>query len=215
MFGPLFKIFASLLFLAGTVYHVFSPYHFFTPVETAIPEKYAFPFAEEHPIERPPLQEDLPGPRQSYSFDRFSFEPVAAFHVRARVLGKRAYRWDRMSAYCPVDLALGWGPMSLPKIIDQFSIRQSNRFYFWSTREFPIPRSAVESNSANMHLVPANREVAQALFFVREDDIVDFTGYLINITRDDGHRWNTSTTRHDTGGGACEIVLVTRLQRNP
>ncbi|MCC5845262.1 MAG: hypothetical protein JJU05_13520 [Verrucomicrobia bacterium] len=37
-------------------------------------------------------------------------------------------------------------------------------------------------------------------------------GYLVNVLHENGTTWRTSTTRDDTGAGACEIVLVTRLE---
>lgn len=213
--GPKTKFLAALLFFAASFYHVFAPYHLFTPVETGIPATFPLDRDGYHALDQPPWQTSLNASGQTFSFNQFTFQPVAAFHCQARVLGKKAYRWDRTAAFCPVDLALGWGPMADPEIIRHFRIRQANRFYFWSTKDFPIDRAKVITSSANMHLIPANREVAQALFFVRENDMVDFQGYLVHVTRDDGYTWRTSTTRDDTGAGACEIVLVTSITRNP
>ena len=37
---------------------------------------------------------------------------LASFDIRARVIAVESYRFDRGAALSPVDLALGWGPMS-------------------------------------------------------------------------------------------------------
>ena len=37
--------------------------------------------------------------------------------------------------------------------------------------------------------------------------------YLVEIRSADGRHWRSSTTREDTGGGACEVVWVTQLER--
>ena len=42
-------------------------------------------------------------------------------------------------------------------VLQSIDISQSGRWYLvWTTRDFPIPRRAIETQSANMHMVPAN-----------------------------------------------------------
>ena len=38
--------------------------------------------------------------------------PLAQFHIRARVLSTERYRFDPVADLAPIDVALGWGPMS-------------------------------------------------------------------------------------------------------
>ena len=38
--------------------------------------------------------------------------------------------------------------------------------------------------------------------------VVEFKGYLVNVTAEDGFYWNSSQTRTDSGGGSCELVWV-------
>ena len=56
----------------------------------------------------------------------------------------------------PSHLALGWQQMSDSAVLDHIEVSQSNRFYSWSVRRFPIPRRAIEIESADMHLIPAD-----------------------------------------------------------
>src|ERR1700694_3208187 len=42
----------------------------------------------------------------------YRITPLQAFSIEARVLGAERYRFDREADIAPVDLALGWGPMS-------------------------------------------------------------------------------------------------------
>ncbi len=170
-------------------------------------------FAHDLSIQQPPLQTRYDGPRQSFQLQEFRITPVANFQLEARVLGRQDYRRGVEARLSPMDLALGWGPMARSDVLAAINIRQSNRFYFWRTENFPIPRREIETNSANMHLIPANAEVAAVMERVRRDDQIRLLGYLVNVDRDDGWRWRTSTTRNDTGNGACEIVLVLRLER--
>ncbi len=86
----------------------------------------------------------------------YQITPLADFHVEARVLSAEHYWMDHEADLAPVDLALGWGPMSDEAVLDKITISQSNRFYFWRLESFPIPREDIETHSANMHMIPAN-----------------------------------------------------------
>lgn len=141
----------------------------------------------------------------------FIIRPVASFELDARVLASERYRFDRSADVSPIDLALGWGPMSNQEVIDQIKITQSRRFYWWRVKRYPIPRRQIIENSANMHMVPANDEVRDQLYSLRRGELVSISGYLANVTAGD-FTWRTSTTRSDAGAGACEIVWVESVE---
>lgn len=147
--------------------------------------------------------------------DDYLIEPVARFEVEARVLGTERYRRGREADLSPMDLALGWGPMSDQSVIDQIRITQFRRFYYWQTDRMPIPRGDIVRHSSNMHLIPANDVVRKNLLRVREGEIVRFSGYLVNLRASDGWRWSSSTSRTDTGNGACELIWVEQLMSFP
>lgn len=154
-----------------------------------------------------PTQQDLStGPQLSRG--HFSLEPRAKFAMTGRVLSREDYQLDDLAPIAPTDLAMGWGRMSDSSVLDRIRISQSNRFYFWYTDSFPIPRHEIEDSSANMHMIPANDNVARELRDVRPGEVIHFEGFLVDVKRDDGWHWNTSLTREDTGAGGCEIVLV-------
>ena len=99
--------------------------------------------------------------------DDYLIEPVARFEVEARVLGTERYRMGREADLSPMDLALGWGPMSDQSVLDHISISQFRRFYYWQTDRMPIPRGDIVRHSSNMHLIPADDEVRKNLLRVR------------------------------------------------
>ncbi len=146
-----------------------------------------------------------------FPFKGYTLKPLADFEITARVLSKKNYNMGRESDLAPVDLALGWGRMSDSAVLDKISISQGNRWYRWNAREMPIPRREIEKSSANMHMIPANERVEAALKEVNEGHVVTISGKLVAIRSSDGWRWKSSTTRNDTGGGACEIIFVERL----
>ena len=141
----------------------------------------------------------------------YSIQELASFDLKAKVLSKKNYRFDRESDLSPTDLALGWGLMSDEQVLQDIRISQSGRFYFWRTKEFPIPKKDIERLSANMHLIPADDAVAQQIRDVREGEIIELSGTLVNVTTPEGWKWKSSLTRKDTGKGACEVILVKHL----
>ena len=155
-----------------------------------------------------PRQKLLDGTAPPFHKDRYEIKALAEFAVEARVLGREDYRFDAGADLAPVDLALGWGPMSDSAVLAEIAIHQRNRFYYWLTATFPIPRRDIETHSANMHLIPASRAVADQLKSVRPGHIVNLGGYLVEVRRDDGWHWRSSLTREDTGAGACELIWV-------
>lgn len=170
----------------------------------------------ERPIEHPPgvLIETVPDQREPRSSEviehgDYRLTPLAEFDLDARVLSREDYRFDEGSDLSPVDFALGWGRMSDTAVIDQLDISQSVRFfsYRW-TREPPIPAAEIARSSANMHLIPANSSVERSLDRVRPGALIHLSGQLVEARRADGFIWRSSLTRNDTGGGACELVLV-------
>ena len=158
-----------------------------------------------------PVQVNLRG-ASTFIHEDFFLTPVAEFDVHARVLSRKDYTRDGGADISPVDLALGWGRMSDESVYGQLKIRQLKRFYIWRTRQFPIPRREIEVNSANMHMIPASPAVFAELQRAERDRHIRLRGFLVNVDRADGWRWRTSTTRTDSGDGACELVLVTAVQ---
>ena len=128
-------------------------------------------------------QQDLAdGP--TFELPGHHLKALARFSLEARVLGAERYRFDRGARLAPIDLALGWGPMSSNGVLDALSIEQYGRFYFWSARELPIDFAAITLHSANMHMIPASDQVRNALLSARRGNIVSLDGYLVEVTGD-------------------------------
>ena len=142
----------------------------------------------------------------------YTLTALAQFALQARVLGVEHYRFDREADLVPIDLALGWGPMSDTSVLSEISISQGARFYNWRVSKFPIARREIELNSANMHLIAATLDVQEQLKRVRVGHIVKLSGYLVEARAGDGWRWASSLTREDTGAGACELIWVEQIE---
>jgi len=162
----------------------------------------------------PPIQQDLASEGAPIRLHGCTLVPLARIRVAARVLGAQRYRFDREAALAPVDLALGWGPMSDDEVLSDLSITQMARYYMWSGHPLPLEPAQIVTNSANMHMIPATDAVRGELLRVRRDDVVRFSGSLVRVEGAGGWTWTSSLSRRDTGGGSCEVVLVDSLSRD-
>ncbi|NNJ73053.1 MAG: hypothetical protein HKP09_07715, partial [Enterobacterales bacterium] len=85
--------------------------------------------------------------------------------------------------------------------------------YWWRTNDFPIPRRDIETNSANMHIIPATDLVADEIDEIRVGDLIELSGYLVNASStSENWYWQSSLNRNDTGNGACELIWVQQLK---
>jgi len=143
-----------------------------------------------------------------FKFKGFTVTPLAQFALKARVLSRKKYSYGTEADLSPVDLALGWGPMSDNRVLKKISISQHGRFYFWSTKDPPIPMDAIALHSANMHMIPATAAIERRIKSAGKGDVIALKGFLVSVNRADGWSWVSSMTREDTGGGACEVIFV-------
>jgi hypothetical protein len=143
------------------------------------------------------------------ALEGFELTPRARFKAEVRVLGRSRYWLGDLADVSPLDIAVGWGPMSDSAVLAHIEVSQSGRFYFWSYEdEPPIPRADIEAHSANWHLIPANDAAWSRLSGLRVGDLVTLEGFLVDVHSAGTGTMKTSLVRTDTGAGACEIVLV-------
>ena len=144
----------------------------------------------------------------------WTITPRATYQISARVLGNKSYS-DWQAPIAPRDLALGWGDMSDSAVDEWISWRQSGRWYYYNwPSDSPYRGSIIRNQSANVHIIPATDNLAQALKQVSRDDIIYLEGQLVDVSATvlgSERRTKTSLSRKDSGGGACEILYVEKL----
>ena len=96
-------------------------------------------------------------------FHGFKLTAVATCALQARVLHTKRY-WAQGSALVPCDVALGWGRMSDQAVLDELTVSQGNRFFFYEWRNAPpIPEKEIAGHAANNHLIAASPQVAAVI----------------------------------------------------
>lgn len=91
-----------------------------------------------------------------------------------------------------------------------------NRFSFWngkftcnySTGDPVAWESFRTDQISNNHLLTGDERLRDRIGDVRIGDQVRVRGWLASYSNDDGFKRGTSTTRDDTGNGACETIYV-------
>ncbi len=163
-------------------------------------------------VPEPPEQVNLQRPYAWRKGDRV-IVALAKFHLRGRVLSTERYSWDATADLSPIDLALGWGPMSDQRIVDALDIVQGNRRYLLTPAgdRPPLPWPALTINSSNMHMIPADPDIEKLLKSLRRGQIIELKGFLVGVQEKGQWVWVSSTSRTDTGDGACEIIWVEHL----
>ncbi len=139
----------------------------------------------------------------------YHLKPLARFSIDARILHRKNYGYDRQAKLVPVDLAVGWGPMSDQAVLDRIKISQSMRFYWYEYQlPPPIPQEQIISHSTNLHIIPATTAVSSFCKSLRQGELVHLEGELVEATGPEIGTWRSSLSRTDTGNGACELMLV-------
>ncbi|NBC95974.1 MAG: hypothetical protein GVY27_06435 [Deinococcus-Thermus bacterium] len=161
----------------------------------------------------PPLQEPVDAAAAVDLGDGHAAHPSHRFAVEGLVLSRRPYRFGTEAAISPLDLVLGWGPMSNPAVVSDLTVTQSGRFgHVRASAGSPVDLRAAGRFWSNMHLIPASEEIAARFGALAEGRVVRLTGHLVEVRGPGGWRWRSSTSRLDRGAGACELVLVERVE---
>ena len=145
-----------------------------------------------------------------------------SYKVDALVVHTERYNGSKVNdKLSPVDLGLAWGGVAANNTKIDFHWSQSGRWIYWEVdRSGEIAHlggvDGVSRQCSNNHIIPATSDVKDKVKKIREGDRVMLEGYLVDVygEKPDGSwfEWNTSTSRDDTGNGACEVFYVTDVQ---
>lgn len=140
---------------------------------------------------------------------KYTINFVAEYTLIGRVVTTQPYfNNSTYSKLIPLDVGILWGKTALKKNYQKVT------YFSLGTRQLMTlctNDSYCKNNEiSNNHLLPKDKQIKKEMFLIKEGDYIKIEGYLINIVGDD-YSQGSSTTRNDTGNGACETIYVTNI----
>lgn len=160
------------------------------------------------------VEKDIAGYEVSFYF-QYSYE-IEGLVIHT----KNYYGFGLANRLAPRDIGLAWGDVAEYNDKIDFNWRQSGRWLYWKVKSYdelePVgDESDVSMQSSNNHLIPADNSIKRKIKKIKKGDHIKIKGYLVNVDAENKKGkvflWDTSTTRTDTGDGACEIIYVTDI----
>jgi hypothetical protein len=154
----------------------------------------------------------------NFSRDGFEYKvtPLYEYDIAGVVAGVTDYRWfalNKTANAFPLDVCLVWGSNVRTGVFrdPRVSYSQDCRWCYvrWSGSGISFDLHEM----ANVHLVIDDAQVFSRAKSLAKGDQVRLRGKLVSVKirqKSDGREsiWNSSTTRTDSGNGACEVMYV-------
>ncbi|NCQ54399.1 hypothetical protein COV88_03670 [Candidatus Saccharibacteria bacterium CG11_big_fil_rev_8_21_14_0_20_41_19] len=156
----------------------------------------------------------------TFPYNQYSYvvNPLYDYKITGVVVSKFDYDPAENDAEKVIryDLCMAWGKNVSDSVYlsPNISFSQNQRFCNYKYSQ-DIGFNA--NQMSNNHLVTTNESILEKLKTISNGDEISITGQLINMTAsgtgndNSGLKsltWNSSTTRTDTGAGACEVIYV-------
>ena len=165
-------------------------------------------------VSQEPIQEPYTGNviYREADGNTYALVPVATYFTSVLVVRAKHY-YDEDAELAPVDLCVVWGVLADPEYLQYTTFIQEDRgcecIYDVGS---PVDTPHVLSQFVNIHLIPANDYILQAIKSIRKGQKVVLEGFLVDIYLNGSIYIETSRTRADNGEGSCEILYVTRVR---
>ncbi len=174
-----------------------------------------------------PIQRELLD-RNKITFVRDEYEyiltPLYDYELNGLVIKAMDYTWFSLlkrDSVFPKDICVIWGENAGSSVYQKKNLRFRQDFRFCLYEWYGDVKFNA-SELSNNHLVATNDQMEKLVKSISEGDQVRIKGKLVNIEavnvgipgKYDPERfiWNSSTTRADSGGGACETILVESVE---
>ena len=135
-----------------------------------------------------PQIEPVAGKPEVFERNEHVLTALARFNGQARVLSVDRYG-DRASKVAPLDVALGWGPMSDSATLKAVDVAQTERGLVFQSFDPKLPDEQVRDYVLNLHVVAADPELEKRLSELRRGNVVRMEGWLVEAVAGEGWRW--------------------------
>lgn len=111
------------------------------------------------------------------------------------------------------DLCVIWGENLTSGVYKDLSFSNDSWTCWVSWKDSQTGNRFKMHDLSNNHLLVDNEALKEALMSSEPGDLVRFKGFLAEYANDaNGFKRGTSTTRNDSGNGACETVYLTEFE---
>lgn len=107
-----------------------------------------------------------------------------------------------------LDICVVWGETANNPFLDQFSFWNGTFTCNFSTSDQQAWAGFDIFQISNNHLLSDNERIRKQVEDIRVGDQIRVQGWLSSYTGPSGSERGTSTTRRDSGNGACETIFV-------
>jgi hypothetical protein len=144
-----------------------------------------------------------------YEYDLYGL--IVTYHESRSFLDITHKRWgDTINVK---DLCVVWGANTAGNIYKKIKFSSADFTCSFLTWDSDTWRRFDKFRVSNNHLITADPRIAKAILGALVGDQVRVKGYLSEYSNAaNGFHRGTSTTREDTGNGACETIFVTDFQ---
>lgn len=146
-----------------------------------------------------------------YTYELYGL--VVSMHTAGKNFSDRAHRrWgDHINT---ADLCVIWGKNALSGIYTEMKFTSGQWTCFWNAKNgdwHSVANKFDNNQISNNHMLVADSQIARTLNSIRIGDQIHLKGYLAEYGTVERMIRSTSTTRTDTGNGACETVFTTEI----
>lgn len=135
-----------------------------------------------------PKIEPVSGTPQTFEWNDHVLTALARFSAHARVLSLDRYG-DRAAKVAPLDIALGWGPLSDSATLKIVDVAQTERGVLFRSYDPKMSDEEVGSFLVNLHVIAADPDIQKRLGELRSGNVVKLEGWLVEAVSGDGWRW--------------------------
>ena len=110
------------------------------------------------------------------------------------------------------DYCVVWGQSADPEILREFDFSNGQFSCQFGTNNQAAWEAFEPHQLSNNHLLAIDEWVRDTIDEIRIGDQIHLKGWLAHYQNPMGFERGTSITRHDTGDGACETILVDQIE---
>lgn len=190
--------YAILLIIIGYLFYLYGP------------QWYKYPNTDE--VIRDPIQVSVEKEsfEQEFKGETYTIKPKATYDIKASIKSKHRYYFDSASGVSNIDFTAVWGGLHTKEANRHLKYYQFNRYsYYWWYEDSGVDSNYFFNHVSNIHIIAADADISKQLNKIKTGDFVHLTGYLVSVTNPEGYKiLDSSMTRYDSGGGACEVLYV-------